>query len=98
MYDDYAINETLFHWQSQSTTAENSSTAQRYIHHREQGGNISLFVRAFKKNGTYTAPYTFLGNASYVSHSGSKPVSFTWKLETPIPAEMLPQANKSVAI
>lgn len=98
MYDDYAINETLFHWQSQSTTAENSATAQRYIHHREMGGNISLFVRAFKKNGTYTSPYTFLGNARYINHSGSKPVSFTWKLDTAIPAEMLPQANKCVAI
>ncbi|MEI6841951.1 MAG: DUF3427 domain-containing protein, partial [Methanomicrobiales archaeon] len=31
MYNDYAINETLFHWQSQSTTSESSPTGQRYI-------------------------------------------------------------------
>lgn len=36
MYKDYSINESLFHWQSQSTTAENSATGQRYIHHREK--------------------------------------------------------------
>ena len=30
MYKDYSINESLFHWQSQSTTAENSATGQRY--------------------------------------------------------------------
>ena len=98
MYDDYAINSTLFHWQSQSTTAESSSTAQRYINHRKTANNISLFVREFKKSGSYTAAYTFLGNADYVSHSGSKPVTFVWKLQAEMPAELLPKANKSVAM
>ena len=37
---DYSINESLFHWQSQSTTAENSATGQRYIHHREKGNRM----------------------------------------------------------
>lgn len=32
-----SINETLFHWQSQSTTAEDSPTGQRYIHHQKRG-------------------------------------------------------------
>ena len=36
MYKDYSINESLFNWQSQSTTAESSATGQRYIHHREK--------------------------------------------------------------
>jgi hypothetical protein len=40
----------------------------------------------------------FLGDADYVSHSGSKPISFVWKLKEPIPASLLPKANKSVAI
>lgn len=31
MYHDYSINENLFHWQSQSTTAADSPTGQRYI-------------------------------------------------------------------
>ncbi|MFB0920317.1 MAG: DUF3427 domain-containing protein, partial [Oscillospiraceae bacterium] len=33
MYNDYSINEHLFHWQSQSTTAEDSTTGRRYIMH-----------------------------------------------------------------
>ena len=37
---DYSINESLFHRQSQSTTAENSVTGQRYIHHREKGNRM----------------------------------------------------------
>ena len=98
MYEDYAISETLFHWQSQSQASDTSSVIQRYIHHKDIDSNISLFVREFKKNNNYTAPYTFLGNASYVNHYGSKPVSFTWKLDTPIPASLLQKANKSVVI
>jgi len=98
MYEDYAISESLFHWQSQSQASDASSVIQRYIHHKDIDSNISLFVREFKKNNNYTAPYTFLGNASYVNHYGSKPVSFTWKLDTPIPASLLQKANKSVII
>jgi hypothetical protein len=37
MYEDYAINESLFHWQSQSTASEDSATGQRYIHHKKHG-------------------------------------------------------------
>lgn len=96
MYQDYSINETLFHWQSQSTTAETSATGQRYIHHREQGSQVLLFVREFKTDSAGTAPYTFLGTANYVEHRGSRPMSITWKLETPIPAKYLKKTNKLV--
>ncbi len=98
MYDDYAINDRLFHWQSQSQVSITSSTAERYIHHKQLDSYISLFTREFKKNGSYTSPYTFLGNASYVNHYGSKPVSFTWRLDNPIPAALLPKDNKSIII
>jgi hypothetical protein len=100
MYEDYAINAHLFHWESQSQDREASSKIQRYIHHKETGNNISLFVREYKYVGsyTYTAPYTFLGNADYVSHEGERPVSFIWKLHNAIPAELLPKANKSIAL
>ena len=40
MYNDYSINDVLFHWQSQSTTSEASNTGQRYIHHKEMGSQI----------------------------------------------------------
>ena len=98
MYEDYAINAHLFHWESQSQDREASSKIQRYIHHKDTGNSISLFVREYKRNGSYTAPYTFLGNADYVSHEGERPVSFVWKLHNAIPAEMLPKANKSIAM
>jgi hypothetical protein len=98
MYNDYSINETLFHWQSQSTTAADSPTGQRYIKHRSKGTKVLLFVREFKSdritNGAEA--YTYLGTANYVTHSGSKPMNITWKLDRPIPAKFLKKTNKLV--
>lgn len=98
MYNDYSINETLFHWQSQSTTAENSSTGQRYINHRKNGSKVLLFVREFKSDRITggAAAYTFLGTANYVKHSGSRPMNITWHLDCPIPAKFLKKTNKLV--
>ncbi len=98
MYNDYSINESLFHWQSQSTTAENSSTGQRYIHHKERGSRVLLFVREFKSDritGSAEA-YTYLGTANYVKHEGSRPMNITWSLDRPIPAKFLKKTNKLV--
>ena len=98
MYNDYSINSELFHWQSQSTTAENSPTGQRYIHHRENGSRILLFVREFKSDKITggAAAYTYLGTANYVKHEGSRPMNITWKLDYPIPAKYLKKTNKLV--
>ncbi len=94
MYHDYSINETLFHWQSQSTTSPESKTGQRYQHHREQGSNVMLFVREYKNSKLGAAPYTFLGLADFVQAEGSKPMNIVWKLHTPIPAKYLRKTNQ----
>jgi hypothetical protein len=98
MYNDYSISESLFHWQSQSTTAEQSSTGQRYIHHVERGSKVLLFVREFKSDRLSggAAAYTYLGTANYVRHDGSRPMNITWKLDHPIPAKYLKKTNKLV--
>ncbi len=96
MYNDYSINQELFHWQSQSTTNENGSVGQRYIHHHERGSKVLLLVREFKTDMAGTAPYTFLGTCNYVKHSGSRPMNITWKLDRPIPAKFLKKTNKLV--
>ena len=79
MYRDYSISDTLFHWQSQSTTPADSPTGQRYIHHAERGSRILLFVREFKQDRVLgaAAAYTYLGSARYVSHEGSRPMNVT---------------------
>jgi len=96
MYNDYSITETLFHWQSQSTTSENSATGLRYINHHEQGSRVLLFVREYKTDRVSgnAMPYTFLGTANYVTHEGSKPMNIVWQLDRPIPAKFLKKTNK----
>ncbi|GAB3049264.1 DUF3427 domain-containing protein [Virgibacillus ainsalahensis] len=96
LYEDYAINEKLFHWQSQSTISESSETAKRYINHKERDQKISLFVREYKKEFGYTSPFTFLGTCEYVNHSGEKPINFTWKLREEMPPGLVTRANKII--
>ncbi len=96
MYEDYSVNKDIFHWQSQSTTSDTSPTGQRYIHHREMGSRVLLFVREKKKDELGTSPYTFLGEVSYIDHTGSRPMSINWHMELPIPAKFLKRTNKLV--
>lgn len=96
MYNDYSINENLFHWQSQSTTSDTSPVGQRYINHQKLGSKVVLFVREFKADIAGTAPYTFLGTAHYVRHNSSRPINIIWKLDRPIPAKYLKKTNKLV--
>ena len=52
MYQDYAINDRLFHWQSQSTTSAESPTGRRYVEHHQLGYTVLLFGREHKsRNG-----------------------------------------------
>jgi superfamily II DNA or RNA helicase len=96
LYDDYAINERLFHWETQSRVAEGSKIAERYIHHRNRNHQIALFVREYKKENGYTSPFVFLGTADHISHSGSKPMSFVWELREEMPSYLVPRANKNI--
>jgi len=89
MYNDYSINSRLFHWQSQSTTSADSPTGQRYINHKARGSHVLLFVRETKSDACGAAPYTFLGTADYVSHTGSRPMNIVWQLHQEIPAKFL---------
>lgn len=97
LYKDYAISPALFHWESQSLTTQLSSTGQRYIKHRELGGQILLFVRVRRKQDGLTVPYTFLGTVDYVSHKGERPIAFTWQLRRPMPANFFRAAKVASA-
>ncbi|MDG6257412.1 MAG: DUF3427 domain-containing protein [Methanomicrobiaceae archaeon] len=96
MYRDYAVSETRFHWQSQSTTSASSPTGMRYINHEQMGNKILLFVREFKKVENRAEPYIFLGTARYISHEGSRPMSILWELDHAMPPGLFVRANKMV--
>jgi superfamily II DNA or RNA helicase len=94
MYEDYAISENLFHWQSQSTTSAESRTGQRYINHRARGSHVLVLVRESKRTNALACPYTFLGPASYVSSEGSRPMSIIWRLHNRLPARLLRRVRR----
>ena len=93
MYRDYAISPELFHWESQSTTSVNSPTGQRYLNHASRGSHVLIFAREERENEFGTAPYIFLGSASYVSHTGDRPIAITWKLDQPMPPDVFSAAS-----
>lgn len=92
MYNDYAINRNLFNWESQSTTGVDTPTGQRYIRN-EKGHQVLLFVRENNRLYKNAAPYVFLGNASYLSHKGDRPIEIIWKMDKPIPEKILTESN-----
>ncbi len=88
-YQDYPISPTLFHWESQSRTAPESPTGQRYINHVARGSRVILFARENRDDERgVSSPYLCLGAARYVSHESSRPMRVTWELERPMPAEV----------
>lgn len=86
MYDDYAINETLFHWQSQNQTRNDIGKGLTYIQHQSLKKKILLFIRE-KAKDEYgnTMGYVFVGEGNLNDHEGSKPMNITWKLKEPLP-------------
>lgn len=87
LYDDYAINDILFHWQSQNKTRADAGKGLSYINQEALNKNILLFVRETKRDEWgNTMGYVFLGDARFVQYEGEKPMSITWELREPIPS------------
>ncbi len=91
MYRDYALSDSLFHWESQNATHDESPTGRRYLQQRVDGTNVVLFVREenTRRNGRKGAPFTCLGSADYVSYEGNRPMQITWQLRNPLPEALL---------
>jgi hypothetical protein len=95
MYDDYAINEYLFHWQSQNSAAPETSKGLSYIKHQENKKKILLFVRekAKDEHGN-TMGYVFVGEGNLKEHYGAKPMNIKWELNEPLPHYLWNDAAK----
>lgn len=95
MYDDYAISETLFHWQSHNAYGPETSKGLSYIKHSELNKKILLFVRekANDENGN-TLGYVFIGEANFKETEGSKPMSIKWELNEPMPNYLWKESAK----
>jgi hypothetical protein len=95
MYDDYAISEHLFHWQSQNKASPETTKGISYINHQKNGKKILLFVRE-KSNDEYgnTMGYIFIGEGKLKEYYGSKPMNVKWELNEPLPHYLWNDAAK----
>lgn len=95
MYDDYAINEYLFHWQSQNSAGPDTPKGISYIKHKEQEKKILLFVRE-KNTDEYgnTMGYVFVGEGELKEHYGTRPMNIKWELNEPLPNYLWKDAAK----
>lgn len=86
LYQDYAISENLFHWQTQNATSPEKGKGLSYINHLDTEKIILLFVREKNEDEfKNTMSYVFLGDAKLIEHYGSKPMSIKWELNEPMP-------------
>lgn len=95
MYDDYAISETLFHWQSQNSSRPEIGKGLSYIKHQENDKKILLFIRekASDEKGN-TMGYVFIGEGIFKDTEGSKPMNIKWELNEPIPNYLWKESAK----
>ena len=82
-YNDYAISNQLFHWQSQNSAGPDTRAGKRYLQSPDNGWQFQLFVRTSKQ-----APYIACGPVTLVKSHGSKPMNITWRLQEPLPAAL----------
>lgn len=95
LYNDYAISETIFHWQSQNATTPESGKGLSYINHLKTDKKILLFVREQNKDKyKNTMGYVFIGEAYLLESEGRKPMNIKWELKEPIPHYLWKQSAK----
>jgi len=82
-YNDYAISNTLFHWQSQNSAAPHTTAGKRYLESPANGWRFQLFVRTNKQS-----PYYACGPVQLHKHHGEKPINITWQLQHPLPMRL----------
>jgi hypothetical protein len=88
MYADYPISREVLHWESQSTTSQQSETGQNLIYHKERDYSILVFARDQKKRNGVTVPFTYLGPVERVSYESERPIKMVWRLRHQMPVEM----------
>lgn len=88
-YNDFAINESLFNWETQNKVSPTSQAGKNYINETQ---TMLLFVRqqdSFPEDKGRTMGFTYLGVVKLVKWQGARPMEIVWQLKTPMPASML---------
>ncbi|WP_134500732.1 DUF3427 domain-containing protein [Microvirga pakistanensis] len=87
-YADRFISDVEFSWQSQNRTTQMSKHGQMIKNHKEMGIHVHLLVRRTKKTGSKPTPFTYCGEVDFVSWTGDRPITVTWRLREPVPSRI----------
>lgn len=94
LYEDYAISQRQFHWQSMNKTRQTSPEGQRIINQRDNGWKFLLFVRDSKYDEyNNTNSYYCLGLMDINRSHGECPINVVWDMNSPIPGFILEKAK-----
>ncbi len=97
-YNDFAITEKLFNWETQNSVSPESPIGQKYI---SQTQTMLLFVRqqdSFPEDKGRTMGYTYLGEVEMERWRGARPMEIVWRLKAPMPASFFKIArHRSIA-
>lgn len=94
LYEDYAISQHQFHWQSMNKTRILSEEGQRIINQKQNGWKFLLFVRESKTDEYgITNGYYCLGAMDFNSSHGESPMNVIWDMQEPIPGFILESAK-----
>lgn len=94
LYEDYAISQQLFHWQSMNKVQVDSDEGQRIVHQAANGWKFILFVRDAKTDEyNNTNAYYCLGLMDFKSSHGECPMNVVWQMHQDIPGFILESAK-----
>ena len=85
-YEDYFIDQSTFHWQSQNSTGPTGKRGRDVINHIANRERVHLFIRKHKLLRQKAAPFVYCGTVTYASYTGANPMNVTWHLDTPLSA------------
>ncbi len=93
-YEDYAISNKQFHWQSMNNVKLESKEGQRIVNQQTNGWRYLLFVRDSKKDEWgFTNGYYCLGFVNFDSSTGERPINVVWNMQHEIPGFILEMAK-----
>ncbi len=94
LYEDYAISQSQFHWQSMNKTRVASTEGQRIINQKDNGWKFVLFVRDSKTDEFgNTNGYYCLGTMDFNSSHGECTMNVGWDMHESIPGFVLEPAK-----
>ena len=92
-YQDQFLSPKQFQWQSQNSTAQQSTTGLRLSLHQEKNIQVHLFVRETKIRDGKATPFIYCGDVEFVSWASERPITIQWQLKEPVPEHLWSRLN-----